>query len=166
MRITKYLANKVAQQLIEKKQKEVSTLRTEFQEYLTVVAEKRVPKDVMEFFKKQCEYVETSQSIFLNEKGFNREVISLTRQVPAKSSSSLHIVLNDTEATKAKRLHNAWLKAKENVERLKRELENALLNLRTYNRIEKELPEAFQLLPQGGGMLIPINIEKLRKEIA
>lgn len=163
-RISMALAEQIAKALTKKKQDLIAPALLEYRQYFTDVYESRVPKPVMELFKKHSEYLETTQSVYINEKGFNRESISLTKAVPSTTSYNVELSITDAEATKGKKLYNAWKKACEDYKKLFEEVENALLNLRSFSNIEKQLPEAVPFLPQKG-LTVIVNTTELRKKL-
>jgi len=166
MRISQALAAQIATKMVQSKRAIQSELQKEYREYFTTVAEKKVPKDVMEFFKKHSEYVKTTSSMRVDGKGFNRLDVSLTRAIPSVSPNCYyeHVDLNESEATKGKKLHQDWLKMKENNDALESEIETALINLRTFANIQKELPEAGKHLPEQG-LTVIVNTTELRKKL-
>lgn len=166
MRISQALASQIASKMVQSKRTVQSELQKEYREYFTTVAEKKVPKDVMDFFKKHSEYVKTTSSMRVDGKGISRLDISLTRAIPSVSPNCYyeHIDLSEAEATKGKKLHQDWVKMKENTDTLESEIETALINLRTYANIQKELPEASQYLPEQG-LTVIVNTTELRKKL-
>jgi len=163
-RISMQLAEQIAKKLTEKKQALIAPTNLEFREFITQSFEATVPKPVMELFKKHSEYVETTNSVYLNEKGFSRENVSLTKAVPSIKEYSVHFPLTDAVAIKAKKLYHVWQKAKDDYKALFEETETALLNLRTFANIEKQLPEAVQYLPQRG-LTVIVDTKELRKKL-
>jgi len=166
MRISQTLANQIALKMVKEKRSIQSELQVKYREYFTGVAEKKVPKDVMEFFKKHSEYVKTTSSMRVDGKGFNRLDVHLTRAIPSVSPNCYyeHVDLTETEAEKGKKLHQEWLKMKDNNDALEVEIETALINLRTYANVQKELPEAAIHLPEQG-LTVIVNTADLRKKL-
>ncbi len=164
-RMSQDLAGKIAFALLEPKFKEAEVMQKELAEYLTVIAESTVPAPVMELFKKYSDYIETSQNVYLNEKGFNRESITLSRRVPNTGGNYVEMSITDTQASKAKKLHNIYKNKVENNKRLRQEIKTALLNLKTFAQIQKSFPEAVQYLPKSESVALVVDLSKLRKEI-
>lgn len=165
-RISQTVAQQIAVKLVAKKRILQSESQKEYREYFTEIAEKKVPKDVMEFFKKHSEYVKTTSNIRADGKGMSKLEVSLTRAIPSVSPNCYydHIDLNETEATKGKKLYDAWVKLKDTNNDLQSEIEATLISLRTYSNIEKELPEATQYLPQVG-LTVIVDTATLRKKL-
>ncbi len=163
-RISQTLAATIAEKLTEKKRVQVADSLMEFRKYFTEVYESKIPKPVMELFKKHSEYIQTVSAVYLNEKGFSITKVSLLKALPATSQYSVTINLTDFEAKKGKALFHSWQKAKDNYEALKQECETALINLRTFANIEKSLPEAKQYLPQLG-LTVVVDTVQLRKKL-
>lgn len=165
-RISQALAAQIAKKLVEKKRTTQSQLQKEMREYFTEIAESKIPKDVMLFFKKHSEYVKTTSSMRVDGKGFNRLDITLVRAIPSVSPNCYyeHIDLTEAEATSGKKKHDAYQKMKSDTDTLESEIEQTLLSLRTFANIEKELPEAKEYLPVLG-LTVIVDTTSLRKKL-
>lgn len=166
-RISQTVAEHISRKLVEKKRTIQSDALKELREYCTNIAESKVPKEVMLFFKKHSEYVKTTSNIRLDGKGLNRLEISLVKALPSVSPNCYynHIDLTQGEATKVKNLNDAHEKLKTDNCALETEIERTLISLRTYANIEKELPEAAEYLPKVGIAVI-VDTKSLRKKLA
>ena len=151
---------------MEEKKLHLSKLEKEFREFVTIFAEKKTPKSVLDFFKNHSEYVKTTNSIRINGKGVSNLNVSLTKALPSVSPNCYyqHIDLTDSEVKEVKKLYDLTVKTKKYNNDLWDELEAAILSLKTYANIEKELPEAAAYLPSKGLSVI-INTTELRKKI-
>lgn len=166
-RISKQLAEQIARALISKKRNAESESKKEFREYCTKVAEERVPKDVMAFFKKHSEYVKTNSTIHISGKGLARkQEVSLLKALPSISPNCYyeHIDFTDEESDKAKELFDKWQKLKDGNNILEAEIEATLISLRTYANIEKEFPEASRMLPKQG-LTVIVDTASLREKL-
>lgn len=166
MRISQSLASQIAKKLMEKKKTLQQTAKEAYRQYFTEIAEKKVPKNVMEFFGKHSEYVKTTSSIYVDGKGFNKLSVSLTKAIPSINPNCYydHIDLSDAEVKKGKELYDAHEKMKTKNEELEYEIEATLINLRTYSNIQKEFPEAAEHLP-ALGLTVIVNTDALRKKL-
>lgn len=162
--VTKEIALQVAKQLLDKKLLAIEKLKTTFKTSARVLYLKTLPKSVINLTKKYPEYINQSSSIQLHGNGWSYEYISFDKSVP--------VVRNERYWSPDLTISNAIKKdlniirdlEKEYRELLK-EIEVSLYSLRTYNRVEKEFPEAFKLLPVKQTMALAINIPDIRKKL-
>ncbi len=129
-RISQQVAGQISRKLIEKKRTAQSEALKEYREYCTGIAESRVPKEVMTFFKKHSEYVKTTNSIRVDGKGIVTMDVTLTKAIPSVSPNCYynHIDLSAEEATKVKSLNDAHVKLKSNNDSLENEIEATLIS--------------------------------------
>ena len=163
-RISQALAAQIAEKLTEKKLAIAKENLQAFREYFTTVYESKIPKPVMELFKKYSEYIRTTSSIYLDNKHFSRNGINLVKALPSITKYSVAIELTEAENKRGKSLYDVWQKSEEVYKTLKQECETALINLRTFANIEKSLPEAKQYLPQLG-LTVVVDTVQLRKKL-
>lgn len=166
-RISQSVAEHISRKLVEKKRTLQSEALMELRKYCTSIAESKIPKDVMDFFKKNSEYVKKMGTIRLDGKGLNRLDVQLVNAIPSVSPNCYynHIDLKPEEANKVKSLNDAHEKLKADNSALETEIERTLISLRTYANIEKELPEASEYLPKIGIAVI-VDTKSLRKKLA
>jgi hypothetical protein len=165
MRITKQLAEQIAAKLLTEKQANVTKLRKEYEDYITLAYLSQTPKEVLAVYAKHPEWFYTRGSVTLNGSGFRYESVSTNCQVICNGGSSANLMMNDKISHKAKMLQNKWESAKDKVRELKMKLEVALFNLRTYAAVQKSFPEAAPFLPKDATMSLMINYDALRKEL-
>lgn len=166
-RISKDAARSISFKLTEKSKLAVSQLHEDYREMITALYEDQTPAKVKAAQKEHPEWFYTRSEIYLNGHGFNREWVTPTRPVIANSEdggdANLHLTAK-TAATifKAK---IKWEKADKKYKELRRETESALLALKTYNNIRKELPEAAPYLPPPMSNALVVNFDSLKKKL-
>lgn len=166
-RITKQDANIIAKKLAEKKKKVADDLQNEYCLFVTNAYLKTVPKEVLVLFKEQGHYFKKTSTISFSGHGFRWESISVpNRELIPTTDGAATLLLNEKLAGQIMKLKGKCDKASKEYNELVREIENALLALVTYARIEKDFPEAAPLLPKKQTMALAINFTDIRKKIA
>jgi hypothetical protein len=100
----------------------------------------------------------------MDKKGFSGLSVQFTKALPAITTYNIRLELSDAEAKKAKELQNHYEKLKDDYKALFKETETALINLRTFKNVEKELPEATPYLP-AMGLTVIVDTTELRKKL-
>ena len=166
-RITKQDANNIAKKLAEKKKQVADNLLLEYSQFVTDAYLKTVPKEVLAVYEKHGSYIKRTSAISFSGHGFRWEHVSVpNKQLVPASDGNANLDLNATLATQISKLKNKYDKAAKEYKDLVAEIENALISLVTYARIEKELPEAAAYLPNKQTMALAINFSDIRKKIA
>lgn len=159
MRITKAVAQKVAQQLISERQTEIENLSNELNRKAYEIYLDTVPKQVLDIFKSNSSYFKNSKKFYVQGVGLNTTGIDFDVYTPYVSQ---YFTLCEKDANIfVKLINNIQAKQKE-LNEFKIQIEVALLNLRTYNNIEKQFPEAAKLLPIQQTTAIMVNIKDIR----
>lgn len=165
MRITKKLAEDVAVSLLQKKKEEIKNLRNELSEYAYDLAASTIPDEVKEFDKKFPEYVSKETHISFSEKWFEYQWKNFYfpegKSLPLKSEY-LEVEREVLKQIEAKQDHIS--KLENEYRQARREVENAIFNLRTVANVKKELPEAIPFLPEPGQTTaLTVRIDKVRE---
>ena len=61
---------------------------------------------------------------------------------------------------------NDWDDSDKEYRKLKEEIQNSLITLRTYNRIRQAFPEAYALLPVEGSTAISVCVNDVRNKLS
>jgi hypothetical protein len=163
-RITKTIAEQVAKKLTEKKSNEIKELRLQLKQKATEIKLANTPVVIMDLFKEYPDFFNEKSGEYINGPGLNRySSFSYTEEMPG-INEGLQITAEEAEQIieiddKIKDLTAA-------INKVRTDIEVALLSLRTYNNIEKEFPEAFAHLPERTSMALAINLADVRKQIA
>lgn len=167
-RVTKELASEIASKLLKDKQKVVDNLHKEYTDFLFEEYNKTIPKEISEFDKKHPGWIRKTSSINFSGYGFNWENVyfSQGQYVLTDRNGNSKIELTSKLADKIKTLKNSWEKERKSVGDLRQQIEIAIYNLRTFNQVEKNFPEAAAHLPAGGKtMSLTINLDKIRSQL-
>lgn len=144
--INKQIAAQVAA-ILTKKQKD-AYVEAEKKKSLFIedLAKRKTPKEVTIAFEKYPHYFRTQKYIYVDGQGIVRgkNCITLSESIP---SNGEHLSLSAIEAKKYVQLLHESEKLKATYENITKEVENALLACRTYNKIKELLPEAYPHLP-------------------
>lgn len=167
MRITKEKAELVAKKLTEKKVEKCKNLQNKLAEYVTEIAKSKVPKPVMDMYKEYPKYTKSKEySICIQGEGIDNYRLSsqgITEKIPYTGED---VSVNKKQSDKIQKLHYKIEDAKKEIKQLQREIETAVYNLRTYNKCEKEFPEAFKHLPKEAiTTALSVNISDIRNKL-
>jgi hypothetical protein len=145
MRITKEIAEQVARLLCTKKKEAINAKKKVLAEYNTVIYLRHLPDDIVKAFKKKPNYFNKQTSTRINGSGLGYEFYQLDDVQPTDQRTS--ITASEDEAKFIVKASNEITDLQIQYNEIVKEIEAALYNLRTYNNVEKEFPEAFALLP-------------------
>lgn len=168
MRITKEIAEQVARQMIAKKLEKNEAKKKELEGLIALrVMETKVPKEVIQFISDGFgEYLKKSKGVILIGNGFNHEYVDLK---PFPSITTNGYVIFEPTPEDAKiwiKLHEDYNTERNKIQRLRGEISDTLYSLKTYNRVEKDFPEAFKFLPAKQETGLSICIDDLRKRLS
>lgn len=159
-RITKAISEDVAKQLLSSKLEEIGVLKKELKAKGTEIKLRTIPKDVLKAYNSNKSYFRTTNSEYANGVGLDRWFSISFETLPCNSQA---IQLTDEEAEFLLILTDKISDKTKEYKNLKIQIETALFNLRTYNNVEKEFPEAFKLLPKlSVNTSLMIDVKKLR----
>lgn len=166
-RISKELASQIAYKLTEKSRLAADKLHSELREQITELYEEQTPSEVKTVYKKHPEWFYTRSEILLDGHGFNHQYYSPTRKVIANGQRNGNAILRLTtkSADQLFKLKTKWERATSKYKELKQEAESALLALKTFNNIRKELPEAAPMLPPPMSNALVVNFDSLKKKL-
>lgn len=163
-RITKAIAEAVAKQLVQSKQAEIKQIQDNEADFISGFYEASLSQLVKDGFKKHKGFFHTSSSIRLSGSGLTQgyRYYALNKNYPVCNSCPVFPV-SDEQANTIIEFETQIEEKTKSMRELFNNIEAALINLRTYNNIEKEFPEAFALLPkQAVNTALAINIKDIR----
>ena len=164
-RITKELANRIAEKLISKQLEEVKKLNFEFEEKVYLAILKTIPKEVMDCYEKNPDFFNTTRSFYMYGKGWHSETIASSKKLPKNNFFSAE-KLNEADSNKLLKERQLIDDKKLEAKKLLKEIEVALYSLRTYTRISEHLPEAIPFLPSATSTALQVNLSDIRKKIS
>jgi hypothetical protein len=146
-RITRAIAEEMAQKLLEKKYEANKKRYNEIAEMLEVIVESKIPKDIMKVFNDPISknYIDSRSSVYINGQGLNHDYILLNKALPCNRSSS--ILLSDEKALYISKKLEIWKKNKKKNSELLQKTTETLVSLRTYKKVQDLFPEAAVFLP-------------------
>lgn len=162
-RITKEIASEVAKKLTSKKTEEIKTLENELETKLEGFILKKIPKEVLDLFKKHPNYFNTTYSFRLSGNGLNYEYLQTKNSIPYTGNNSFLPSIEEAELLLS--LNNKINDLKQKKSELFREIENLLYNLRTYSKVNSEFPEATPYLPNLITNKLSVNISDVRDKL-
>lgn len=160
--ITKTIAKAVATKLVEKQSQKVQDLKIELGNYFTNEYQNTLPRVVLEGFKNHPNFFNTCKSFSMTGHGFNWETITANKSLPCTSSSK---TFDETVLRELRKKYDAVKDAKKLVETLIFEIETALLNLKTYSKINANFPEATPFLPIKTDTALMVNVDNIRNKL-
>lgn len=162
--ISKQVAHDVAKLLAKKKKEEVNALVEKFNMYLIEEYNKTLPPEVVEFAKKYPHYIEHRSYIRVTGNGFRFEDFSIEERVIIHKSSN-YFEPNEKVAAVLVKMRNAYKNKREEYGKLVTDIENALIQLRTYKNIEAQFPNAVEFLPSKTVTSVAINFSDIISRI-
>lgn len=163
--LSKQVIENIANKMTEKSKKNVEQLLVELKALVTEIYEDQIPAEVMKAFKARPEYIKTSSAVYLDGHGFNRESLSMNKQLPSVSDWHNPMKLSAKISDRIMVAKRKWEKAKKEHEELRRETESALLALKTHKNIRENLPEAAPYLPAPMSNSLVVNFTGLQKKL-
>ena len=163
-RISQELAQSIAYKLTEKSRIACDKLHVYFREFVTCLYEEQTPEEVKKCLKNHPDWIQTNSTIRLDGHGFRWEYVTSTRPV-IQTDKDNKLEMTAKVADKISSLKNKWEKSKKVYEELKAEAKQALLSLRTFNNIRKELPQAAPMLPPPISNALVVNFNSLKNRL-
>jgi hypothetical protein len=164
-RITKQIAEVTANELVKSKKEKIKILESEFKKKLYQMVLKNTPDDVVKFYKKHPNFMKTNFYVEISGNGFEYQRITLDSSFPSKNGDRFQLLPDVETAKELLSSFNQINDLKEQSDRLKSDLENAIFNLRTYKSVQENFPEAFLLLPKIVNNSVAINLSDIRNRI-
>lgn len=145
-RITKEIAKDVAIILCKEKYKIVEKSLLVLSEYIEKLRKDNMPTLILQGFQKFPEYFNRSQSIYIRGEGIKSyESQYSVNRLPKKDDG---LQLSKSESAKYISLKNNVTDTKLEYDKLLLDVQTAIQNARTYNKIAELFPEAVPYLPK------------------
>jgi hypothetical protein len=163
--MSKELAQKIAEMMSVNKEREKSKLLEQYRKTVTDEYIKQTPTAALELLELHPDWVQTNTEIYFSGHGFGSyERVSAIGAVIRNSSPYAKLKLTPEIAAKISTAKNKYEKAEKEWVGLKQEIETALLALKTFNQIQKNLPEAVPFLPKENQSIM-LNFDDLRNKL-
>lgn len=150
MRISKDLARQISFRLTDKGRVKVEKLKREWEKAVTIAYIQQIPEKIIKMQALYPEWFAMTNSVTLDGHGFSWTHVTATERVNEDSKGHAYLKLDNKLASQLKTFQIAWIKAKEENEKLQIEAENTILALGSYKQITDKFPAAAQYLPNVG----------------
>lgn len=164
-RISNDLAGQIATKITEKSRLASEKAHLEYREAVTQLYEEQTPADVIKCKKNHPDWFYERGAVSFSGHGFSWENVATTRQVIANGGTYANLHLTAKIADKLMTSKRKWDKASKAYKELKDETKQALLTLKTFNNIRKELPEAAPMLPPPLSNALVVNFTSLKSRL-
>lgn len=163
-RVTKEIAKAVAKGLTANHTAQIQKIEKRMGGLTVSHIYSETPKEVKEFYAKHPKYCNTRTGVYLRGNTIGSVYLNIDA-VPWKGDNSTVIVPDE--------LGRALMKLevkKEGIQkaknRLYREIEQTMLSLKTFKKVQEVFPEAVEFLPKGEAVYLPVvNLEGIRNEL-
>lgn len=148
-RITKTIAADIAEQVCAPIWAEKEQAELEFITQVETWYKQQIPEEVLAFHKKHKTYLAHSNNVYLQSHGFSYTDVKLTESYPYvyRKNNSRMLDLDAKKGALLQKMQQKIEKLKEKYNNTYSEIEQALISLGTYKRVEVELPDIYPLLP-------------------
>lgn len=160
--ITKTQAGEIAVKLTANQQKEYDKARKETQTFFTEKYLATVPEEVKTLFEKYPSYFDSRKEFQLQGNGFNWQYVNTLKEVPC---SKITYSPEPKEAEKLLKLLNIEDVKRNELKKLRSEIEVALNSLRTFKRINESFPEASKYLSIKTSTALVVNLSEIREKL-
>lgn len=158
--ISQSVAHDVAQKIAKTKLNQVNLLIDKFNELLVSEYNKTLPSSVVEFYKKMPQYIETQSYIRVTGNGFHIDSFAVNTRVITNKSSTCFEPSIEVAAILLK-MYNEYKTERKVYDSLVVDIENALIQLKTYKNIEAQFPDAIKFLPTKSITSVAINLDSI-----
>lgn len=163
MQISKSKAEEVAKKLTAKKLESIKELGNELRKIATAYYEDTIPKEVISAFKKHKSYFSASSLKYSRIEGLGATYVDLSECLP--SGNQIFEMKGDA-AEKYVTLRNRILDEEAAYNKLRADIENSIVQLRTYKNILSVFPEAAAHIDTNKPNLPMIPVEDIRKRLS
>lgn len=166
MRISQEFSKNIANKMAEKLDKKIELAEKEYSEFVYKEYVKQTPKGMLVALKKYPNYVQTVNYVYFSGFGFNYEGVSVVKKVIEQSSNSrANLTLDKDLAGELIKFKRVVDDLKKERAELKREIQNALLTLRSFSEIKKQFPEAAKYLPNAEKRELVVDLQSIRNKL-
>lgn len=163
--ITKTHADTIAKEMVKKMTDKIQLKKVELSQYITDQYNATLPKDVLNLFNQYPNYFKRAGTVLLKGNGLNSGYY-LSKSVCAVSDYQVALQPEPAAAKIISKSLNEIEKLETKRNQLKVQIEQTLLSLKTYKRIEDQFPEAYALIPERATVnAIAVPIDDIRKQL-
>lgn len=162
--ITKTQAQEIAVKLTETHKKDYDKACKETQSFFTEKYLATIPEEIKTLFEKHPSYFTSRKEFQLQGNGFSWQYIETLKEVPfSKRTHSPE----PKEAEKLLKLLNTEDEKRNELRKLRTEIELALNSLRTFKRINESFPEAnkYLIIKTKTSIAVTLNLSEIREKL-
>jgi len=135
-RISKELSKDIAKKLLEKNLEIMKKKRSKFEEAVTKVYKKSIPKEVVDISKRGKDYIQYSSMLSVDY-SLGWSSVRMTEELP-RQNGHRSFTPKGSDKERLVRLYDEWNNEKIDCKKTYEEVKNAIYSLKTYSRIAKE----------------------------
>lgn len=160
MRISKMMAQEIALKALEKRKSRLDEFQQDNKEFVTKIVLDSLPEQVKKTFDMYPGYFDRHSYFNFTCGDANSRGFDSSEYLPKKDNGYINI---DSELMgKLERNRLNYLKEKDRYKSDLNELEAAIFNLRTINRVREELPDLKEFLPDDSVTALVPSLDKAR----
>lgn len=165
-RITKDIAQEVADKMVVPALAQVEVAHKKLKDAMLVIMQKRTPQIIKDAFAKNPEYFDTNERVYVQGNGFNGQEIKTSERFISKSGNySTTIQPTEAESKILWDLYVEWEKQNKECVELKSSIFNTLYSLKTYAQVGKNFEEAVPFLPEKISTELSVPIDNIREKL-
>jgi len=163
-RVTKEIAKEVAKGLTANHLAQIEKINEKIATIAVSEASIQTPQEVKDFYKKHPSYCNVRTSIYLRGENMNQAWVQVPA-LPWKGDGSTLILPAETGA-KVQKLELKKRGIEKSMYELRKQIEQTVISLRTFKKVQEAFPEAAEFLPKGEAVYLPVvNLDVIRKEL-
>lgn len=168
-RITKDIAQRVARNLVAKKEEQNKELKIAIDTLIKEHYTKTLPKEVIKLYETFQKYLVLTSTVHLHGQGIDQNYYNLGYNiyVISENNNNPHITFEKKEAAVLEKMLTKYKSTQAEIKNLKIEIEALLFACRTYKKAIETFPECKEFLPDANAAIyLPtINVDNLRKRL-
>jgi hypothetical protein len=161
MNISRTKAEIVADKMVSGRFEKLRESEKELSNLITQAALETLPELVQDCFKNHGKYMQTGGYVKLI--GPNGDAFD--HQVRGPFNWGAHVQLSEARHSLFRKSADAHKKEEQAINQLRRDIINALLKLKTYNRVKEQFSEAYEHLPEKTETALSIPVADIRKRL-
>lgn len=166
-RVTKTVAREMAEKLAKPHYDRMKELSKRRSDGVRAVYTAGIPKAIIDASRHFPEWINSFSSVYVHGAGLNKS-FQVDPMVIGRTTSqgSASFKADNDQSDAIQKITLEYENAKRDYDDILLEIENALINLRTFKNIEKEFPEAVPHLPTSNtNTSLMVNIDGLRAKL-
>jgi len=166
-RITQEIAKEVSAKLTSKLKEKRNEQQEICNELVKQFCIERIPKEVLKMSELHSQYFKKTRTVKVTDNGFNHQPFHLKENILTSGGDgySLVIQLSEKEADKLLPEFRKYQELDKEYDELKLQIAQTLYQLKTYNKVKLEFPEAYDLLPDKQETGLSIPIQNIREQL-